>query len=44
MVFWPRLSRPAAPTGSAEVERAELHVAATRARDELWLGYLHGSR
>lgn len=44
-VFLPGLSRPVPPTGPAAQERAELedrelHVAATRARDELWLGYL----
>lgn len=44
-VFLPGLRRPAPPTGPAATERAELearelHVAATRARDELWLGYL----
>jgi superfamily I DNA/RNA helicase len=47
VVFLPGLTAPAAPSGTAEVERAELrerelHVAATRARDELWLGFLDG--
>lgn len=47
-VFLPGLGRPVRPEGPAAQERAELddrelHVAATRARDELWLGYLDRS-
>ena len=45
VVFLPRLAPRAEPAGTAQAEEAErrdreLHVAATRARDELWLGFL----
>jgi AAA domain/Nuclease-related domain len=44
-VFLPEVRRPAVQLGPVAAERAEfddreLHVAATRARDELWIGYL----